>query len=108
MVRRILEDAGFEVTPVSGGEEAWRRLREEPFDCLVTDIEMPDVDGLELTRRVRATEELEEMPVVVVSTRSRSRDRMEGLEAGADAYLTKQSLDARELVDLVRRAGVGR
>jgi len=108
MVRRILEDAGFEVTPASGGEEAWRRLREEPFDCLVTDIEMPDVDGLELTRRVRATGELEEMPVVVVSTRSRPRDRMEGLEAGADAYLTKQSLDARELVDLVRRAGAGR
>ncbi len=108
MVRRILEDAGFDVTPASGGEEAWRRLREEPFDCLVTDIEMPDVDGLELTRRVRATGDLEEMPVVVVSTRSRPRDRMEGLEAGADAYLTKQSLDARELVDLVRRAGAGR
>lgn len=108
MVRRILEDAGFEVTPASGGEEAWRRLREEPFDCLVTDIEMPDLDGLELTRRVRATGDLEEMPVVVVSTRSRPRDRMEGLEAGADAYLTKQSLDARELVDLVRRTGAGR
>jgi chemotaxis protein histidine kinase CheA/ActR/RegA family two-component response regulator len=108
MVRRILEDAGFEVSVASGGEEAWRRLRDEQFDCLVTDIEMPDVDGLELTRRVRATSGLDELPVVVVSTRSRPRDRMEGLEAGADAYLTKQALDARELVDLVRRAGAGR
>jgi chemotaxis protein histidine kinase CheA/ActR/RegA family two-component response regulator len=108
MVRRILEDAGFEVSVASGGEEAWRRLRDQQFDCLVTDIEMPDVDGLELTRRVRASSGLDELPVVVVSTRSRPRDRMEGLEAGADAYLTKQALDARELVDLVRRAGAGR
>jgi CheY-like chemotaxis protein len=108
MIRRILEDAGFDVVPSAGGEEAWARLQTERFDCLVTDIEMPDVDGLELARRVRSHPGLEELPIVVVSTRSRAKDRLQGLDAGADSYLTKQNLDTRELVELVRRAGAGR
>jgi DNA-binding response OmpR family regulator len=71
----------------------------------VTDIEMPGVDGLDLTRRLRGQAEYSDLPVVVVSTLDRPSDRLAGLESGADAYLTKQGLDVRELVALITRVG---
>jgi CheY-like chemotaxis protein len=108
MVRQILEDGGFSVVGTSNGEDAHRLLVEQEFDCVVTDIEMPGLDGLALTRMLRESRDFADLPVVVVSTRDRPTDRLEGLEAGADAYLTKQTLDARELVALVRRVGGGR
>ena len=103
MERRLLEDAGFRVTAVGDADEALGRLAEERFDCLVTDIEMPGMDGFELTEQLRAMEHFAQLPIVVVSTRDRPEDRLRGLRAGADAYVTKQGLDAGELVDLVRR-----
>ena len=74
------------------GDEALRRLAAEPFDALVTDIEMPGIDGFELTAQLRGIERFARLPIVVVSTRDRPEDRLRGLRAGADAYLTKQSL----------------
>ncbi|MEO8198185.1 MAG: response regulator [Thermoanaerobaculia bacterium] len=103
MERRILEDAGFRVEVAADGDEALRRLAVEAFDCLVTDIEMPILDGFELTAQLRQIERFAHLPIVVVSTRERSEDRLRGLRAGADAYLTKQSLVATDLVETVRR-----
>jgi two-component system, chemotaxis family, sensor kinase CheA len=103
MERRLLEDAGFEVAAAADGSEALSRIGEEVFDCVVTDIEMAGMDGLELTAQLRGMERFAHLPIVVVSTRDRPDDRLLGLKAGADAYLTKQSLDAGELVHLVRR-----
>jgi two-component system chemotaxis sensor kinase CheA len=103
MERRLLEDAGFEVAAAADAAEALSRLGEETFDCVVTDIEMADMDGFELTTQLRGMEHFAHLPIVVVSTRDRPEDRLRGLKAGADAYLTKQSLDAGELVQLVRR-----
>ncbi|HEY7215902.1 MAG TPA: response regulator, partial [Thermoanaerobaculia bacterium] len=105
MERRLLEDAGFHVSAASDAEEALWLLAEESFDCVVTDIEMPRIDGFELTAQLRSMENFAQLPIVVVSTRDRPEDRLRGLKAGADAYLTKQGLDAGELVDLVRRLG---
>jgi chemotaxis protein histidine kinase CheA/ActR/RegA family two-component response regulator len=105
MIRRLLEDAGFRVTGVGSAEDAMRALERGGVDCLVTDIEMPGVDGLDLTRRLRNDTEHADLPVVVVSTLDRPSDRLAGLESGADAYLTKQGLDARELVALIHRVG---
>lgn len=105
MERRLLEDAGFEVAAVGDADEALSRLGEESFGCVVTDIEMPGMDGFELTAHLRSMEHFAQLPIVVVSTRDRPEDRLRGLKSGADAYLTKQSLDAGELVDLVRRLG---
>jgi CheY-like chemotaxis protein len=101
--RRLLEDAGFHVSAASDAQEALALLGEEPFDCVVTDIEMPGMDGFELTAHLRGMEHFAQLPIIVVSTRDRPDDRLRGLKVGADAYLTKQSLDAGELVDLVRR-----
>ena len=105
MERRLLEDAGFHVSAAGDAEEALWLLAEESFDCVVTDIEMPRIDGFELTAQLRSMENFAQLPIVVVSTRDRPEDRLRGLKAGADAYLTKQGLDAGELVDLVRRLG---
>jgi two-component system chemotaxis sensor kinase CheA len=109
MERRLLEDAGFVVVPAGDAEEALSLLGEEKFDCVVTDIEMPRMDGFELAAHLRGMEHFAQLPIIVVSTRDRPEDRLRGLKVGADAYLTKQSLDAGELVDLVRRlSGSGR
>jgi chemotaxis protein histidine kinase CheA/CheY-like chemotaxis protein len=107
MVRRLLEDGGLGVTSVGSADDALQALESREFDCLVTDIEMPGMDGLGLTRKLRRDSRLAELPIVVVSTLDRPADRLAGLESGADAYLTKQGLDARELVALVYRVGGG-
>ncbi|KDA55062.1 hypothetical protein EG19_00125 [Thermoanaerobaculum aquaticum] len=105
MERRLLADAGFSVLVAGDAQEALTILAENPVDCLITDIEMPGMDGLDLTRHVRSLPQLAHLPVIVVSTRDRPEDRLAGLAAGADAYLAKQGLDATELVALVRRLG---
>jgi chemotaxis protein histidine kinase CheA len=107
MLRRLLEDGGFVVAAVTSAEEAIFRLSQSPYDCVVTDIEMPGLSGLELTGHLRSSEQFADLPVVVVSTRDRPADRLAGLQAGADSYLSKQGLDARELVRLVRRVAGG-
>ena len=108
MMRRLLEDAGFSVSGVGSADDAMLALAREQVDCLVTDIEMPGVDGLDLTRRLRGESEYADLPIVVVSTLDRPSDRLAGLESGANAYLTKQGLDVRELVALINRVGGGR
>jgi chemotaxis protein histidine kinase CheA/ActR/RegA family two-component response regulator len=108
MLRRLLEDAGIAVTSAGTADDALQDLEGRPIDCVVTDIEMPGMDGLGLTRAIREDMRFADLPIVVVSTLDRPADRLAGLEAGADAYLTKQGLDARELVALVYRvAGDG-
>ncbi|MEJ2190320.1 MAG: response regulator, partial [Acidobacteriota bacterium] len=92
---------------VASAEDALSALEEQEFDCLVTDIEMPGMDGLTLTRTLRQDPLHGDLPIVVISTRDRPSDRLAGMEAGADAYLTKQGLHARELLSLVRRVGGG-
>jgi chemotaxis protein histidine kinase CheA len=105
MERRLLEDAGFVVTAAADAAEALAHLGADRFDCMVTDIEMPGMDGYELTRHLRSVPQFAQLPVVVVSTRERPEDRLRGLEAGADAFLTKQGLSPAELVGLINRLG---
>ncbi len=108
LFRSLLEESGFEVVTAATAEEAVRILDSRAVDCVVTDIEMPGMSGLDLTRKLRNDSRFADLPVIVVSTRDRPADRLSGLDAGADAYLTKQGLDARELVALVARLGGSR
>ncbi|MFI5168136.1 MAG: response regulator [Thermoanaerobaculales bacterium] len=105
MERRLLEEMGFDVAAVGDAAEALTQLGEQVFDCMVTDVEMPGMDGFELVRHLRGIPAFARLPVVVVSTHDRPEDRLAGLEAGADAYLSKQGLDSTELAGLVRRLG---
>ena len=94
------------VGEAADGAEAVRAVIDLQPQVVVMDLQMPVLDGYEATERIMA---VRPTPIIVVSTRDRPEDRLRGLKVGADAYLTKQSLDAGELVDLVRRlSGSGR
>jgi chemotaxis protein histidine kinase CheA len=101
--RVILESAGYEVTTAVDGLDGVARLRGEPADLVLSDVEMPGMDGFALTRTVRRTRGWEQVPVVIMTSRGDEGDRRAGLEAGASAYLLKSDFDQTELVDTVRR-----
>lgn len=103
LLKGILESAGCEVTAVADGLEAFTALRSQPFDLLVSDIEMPRLDGFGLTARIRADRQLAELPVILVTALSRQEDRERGIDVGANAYIAKSSFDQRGLLDAVRR-----
>ena len=94
-------DGPIKITQVASGFEALRYLPREQYDLIVTDINMPDINGLELVSFVKSNASYRDMPLIIVSTESSERDRDKGLELGADAYLVKPfAPDA--LRDLVR------
>ncbi|MDF2744914.1 MAG: response regulator, partial [Actinomycetia bacterium] len=101
--RSILEGAGYRVRTAADGRLALVALADTPADLVVTDVEMPNCDGLELTRAIRAEPGLAGLPVVVVTSRSSEADRRLAMEAGADAYLVKGDLDQRTLLEVVGR-----
>lgn len=99
----LLESVGYQVLQAVDGVEALDRLAQEAVDAVVTDLEMPRLDGLELTRRLKAHPTLRALPVVIVTTRGGEADRRRGLEAGADGYVTKGDLVRQDLADVVAR-----
>lgn len=99
--RNTLQAAGYEVETAVDGVEALRILESGAFSLLVSDVEMPFIDGIELTRRVRASGKLRGLPVILVSQRSRSTDIESGLAAGADEYIVKGVLEQQKLLEAV-------
>jgi two-component system, chemotaxis family, sensor histidine kinase and response regulator WspE len=100
--RRLLENGGYEVSVAVDGMDGWNALRGGHFDLLVTDIDMPRMDGIELVRRVRSWPPTGSLPVVIVSYKDQEEYRMKGLDAGANAYLTKSSFHDAGLLNTVR------
>jgi two-component system sensor histidine kinase and response regulator WspE len=105
MERRLLVKAGYTVSTAQNGQEAWNLLRLNEYDLLISDVDMPQMNGIELVTRVRANPRLGRMPVIILSYKDRAEDRQRGLDAGADFYLTKGSFDngsfLQAVVDLV-------
>jgi len=102
--RRILEGAGYDVLTGANGREALDVIAREPdIDLVITDIEMPEMDGFALLDQVRAQEQTETLPVVIVSSRAGEEDRRRGADAGADAYVVKAEFDQQALLDTVGR-----
>lgn len=99
----ILEGLGYVVLQASDGFEALDCLGREPVDVVLTDVEMPSMDGLDLARTVRERESLSHLPLVMVSNRGEAADVEAGLAAGADAYMRKDSFDQRELGETLNR-----
>ena len=91
LVGSVLDELGVPVktSEAESGFEALRRLPRERYDLIVTDINMPDINGLELVSFVRQNQAYREIPVVIISTEGSERDRRKGLALGADAYLVK-------------------
>jgi two-component system chemotaxis sensor kinase CheA len=100
--RYILEAAGFDVEVASDGAEALALLNERACDVLVSDVEMPGLDGVELTTRVRAEQALRDLTVILVTSLDSMEDRERGLQAGADAYIVKSSFDQDQLLRTIR------
>ncbi|HEX3898296.1 MAG TPA: hybrid sensor histidine kinase/response regulator [Mycobacteriales bacterium] len=105
--RAILDSAGYEVITAVDGTEGAARLRDTPTDLVLTDVEMPGMDGYQLTRTIRRTRGWEHVPVVIMTSRVSEEDQRAGLDAGASAYLLKTQFDQAQLVETVRRL-VGR
>jgi CheY-like chemotaxis protein/chemotaxis signal transduction protein len=101
--RVILEGAGYDVLTAVDGLDGASRLRQDPVDLVLSDVEMPGMDGFTLTRTLRRTRGWEDVPVVIMTSRGDEADQRAGLDAGASAYLLKSEFDQAELIDTVRR-----
>ena len=101
--RAVLDHAGYEVSAAADAREAMARLREAPFDVVLTDVEMPTVDGFALTKAIRADPALQDTAVVLLTSRSSEADRRRGMAAGASAYLLKSAFDETALLGTVER-----
>jgi two-component system chemotaxis sensor kinase CheA len=103
LLKGILESAGYQVQTAEDGMEGFTRLRTGHFDLVVSDVEMPRLNGFGLTARIRADQKLAELPVVLVTAMEKREDREHGIDAGANAYLIKSSFDQSNLLEAVRR-----
>jgi two-component system sensor histidine kinase and response regulator WspE len=100
--RQLLANQGYWVEVAVDGMEGWNLVRERRYDLVISDIDMPRLNGLELVHKIKADAALQAMPVVIVSYKDREEDRLRGLEAGANYYLTKSSFHDDTLVQAVR------
>ncbi len=101
--KRMLEAAGYEVLCASDGQEGFEMISKGGFDILISDVEMPRLDGLSLTRKVRTDLGMRDIPVILVTSLASEEDVRRGRDAGADAYLTKGRFDHRVLLETVRK-----
>ena len=102
--RQLLLHRGYDVTVAVDGMEGWNKVRAEKYDLVVSDIDMPRMDGLQLTTQIRATPRLAQLPVILVTSRGDEETRRRGLEVGADGYVVKSGFDREALLGLVRTA----
>ncbi|WP_322046305.1 hybrid sensor histidine kinase/response regulator [Paraburkholderia sp. J67] len=99
--RKLLEKRGYAVTVAVDGMDGWNTLRNGQFDLVITDVDMPRMDGIELVTMIRNDPHQRNVPVMIVSYKDREDDRRRGLDAGADYYLTKGSFHDEALLDAV-------
>lgn len=101
--KRILEGAGYTVVTAVDGLDGFNKLKAGQFDAVISDVQMPNLDGLELARRIREHAEYNEIPIILVTSLSSEEDRRRGAEAGASAYITKGTFDQEVLLETLQR-----
>ncbi|MDJ1179810.1 hybrid sensor histidine kinase/response regulator [Roseofilum sp. BLCC_M91] len=101
--KRILESAGYEVVTAVDGLDAYNKLKTRQFDGVISDVQMPNLDGLSLTAKIREHKEYEDLPIILVTSLASDEDKHRGAEAGASAYLTKGGFSQELLLETVRR-----
>lgn len=99
--RKILTDHGFLVDMAVDGLDGWGMVRRNTYDLIITDIDMPNLDGIELLVHIKNSKEHENIPVIILSYKDREEDKTRGLDAGADYYLTKSSFHDQALIEAV-------
>ena len=100
--RKLLENGGYDVDVAVDGMDGWNQLTLNTYDLVVTDVDMPRMNGIELVTRIKADSKLNVLPVIIVSYKDREEDRLRGMQAGADYYLTKSSFHDTGLIQAVR------
>lgn len=100
--RDVLEAWGYHVTLAEHGQEGLDKALAEDFDAVLTDVEMPVMDGFTLTARLRENENYQDKPIIIITSREKESDRRRGIEVGADAYIVKGSFDQNSLVDTLK------
>jgi two-component system chemotaxis sensor kinase CheA len=103
LIRNIVESAGYLVKTAVDGLEAYSLLQEENFDLIVSDIEMPRMNGFELTSEIRKDKNYSELPVILVTALELPSDKQRGMECGANAYIVKSSFEQSNLIDAINR-----
>ena len=103
LLKNILESAGYAVSTAVDGMDALTTLKTAAFDLIVSDVEMPRMDGFDLTARIRADRQLAALPVVLVTALESREHRERGIDAGANAYIVKSSFDQGNLLEVIRR-----
>jgi two-component system chemotaxis sensor kinase CheA len=99
--RMILENAGYQVETAVNGVEGLAKLQQASFELVVTDIEMPEMDGWEFIRQMKHDEALNDIPLIIVSTRATEEDKRKSLNLGADAYIVKGEFDGQTLLQTI-------
>jgi len=103
LLKNILETAGYNVTTAIDGVDGFTKLKEGSFNAVVSDIQMPRMNGFDLTEKIRADKIFSEMPVVLVTSLSKSNDKERGIEVGANAYIIKSNFDQSNLLEILER-----
>jgi len=103
LLKNILESAGYEVQTAVDGIDAWTTLKTSNFDVVVSDIEMPRMDGFELTTKIRTEEKFRNLPVVIVTSLESREDKERGIDAGANAYIVKSGFEQNNLLSVIKR-----
>lgn len=98
----LLEAYHYQVTLAEDGQDGLARALTEQFDAVLTDVEMPNMDGFSLTRRLRSEEQYRHVPIVIITSREKEEDKRRGIEAGADAYIVKSGLNQGSLIDTLQ------
>ena len=101
LMKSILETAGYEVVTAADGRQAWEILAKEPVDLVVSDVDMPRMNGFELTEAIRAARQFANLPVILVTARHSDEDKARGAEAGANGYVIKSAFDQRILLETI-------
>lgn len=99
--KTLLESQGYDIRVAVDGVEALHLLTREDVDLVVTDIQMPNMDGFALIEEMKKTKKLQDLPVIIVTSRADQKDRQRGLNLGADAYIVKQKFDQRSLLETI-------
>jgi two-component system chemotaxis sensor kinase CheA len=103
LLKNILESAGYNVKTTVDGLDAFTALKTEGYDLIVSDIEMPRMNGFELVTKIRSDKKTADLPVVLVTALESREDRERGIEVGANAYIVKRSFDQSNLLEVISK-----
>lgn len=103
LLKNILETSGYSVKTAVDGVQGWKLLKDEKFDLVITDVEMPEMDGFQLTEKIRNDSDISQIPVILVTSLESRQDKERGIDVGASAYIVKSDFQQSNLLEIIKR-----